>query len=294
MKSVNEAQNIVMVTGKGGVGKSAIAAAIAQKHAHSGQNTLLVELGDQSYFTHIYHRKIDYHPVEIFKNFSVALWNGESCLREYVRYLIKFEKVADLFFDNRVMHTLIRAAPALKELAILGKITSGIRKWGPSLNYDVIVVDGFASGNFMALLRAPIGMGELIKSGPMGEQSRNIIGVLKNPEQCKFVLVSLLEELSVTETIELKNDISKLLGQSSNVYCNRYYDCGLSISELESAASEASALDNQQFANDLKSKMGRQNAQHKILDDDSGVEKKVNLIFSADGVEIINAAEANL
>lgn len=212
-----------MVTGKGGVGKSVIAAVLAKQLAKQGFRTLLVELGDQSYYRHIFNQEVHYEPSPIESNLDVALWSGEACLREYVRHLLKIEKLVELFFDNRVMRAFVRAAPALKELAVLGKVTSGIRHWGPPLEYDRIVVDAFATGHFLALLKAPIGMGELIASGPMGEQSRSIQNVLSNPEQTKYLVVTLLEELPISETIELCDDLKKWFNVRPKIVANKYF-----------------------------------------------------------------------
>ncbi len=117
----NENQKIFMVTGKGGVGKSVVAAALAQRAAKNGLKTLLVELGEQSFYQYVYHRTVGYEPVVIRPNFSIALWGGHACLREYVYHLVRVKPIVDLFFDNRVMRTFIRAAPALKEFYLKAK-----------------------------------------------------------------------------------------------------------------------------------------------------------------------------
>jgi anion-transporting ArsA/GET3 family ATPase len=218
-----KSQKIYMVTGKGGVGKSVVAAVLAKQLAKQGFRTLLVELGDHSYYQHIFTQKVEYHPTALASNLDVALWSGEACLREYVQYLLKIEALVHLFFDNKVMRTFVRAAPALKELAILGKVTSGIRKWGPPLTYDRIVVDAFATGHFLALLRAPVGMGELIATGPMGEQSRSIQRVLSNPEITEYQVVTLLEELPISETLELCAELKKDFNVTPKIVANKYF-----------------------------------------------------------------------
>jgi anion-transporting ArsA/GET3 family ATPase len=98
-------------------------------------------------------------------------------------------------------------APALSEISILGKITSHPRQVGPPLNYDCLVIDAFATGHFLALLRAPQGMAEAIRFGPMGEQSRSIEKILKDPKSCQYFVVSFPEELPVVEGIELFSGI---------------------------------------------------------------------------------------
>jgi len=205
-------QKIIFVTGKGGVGKSAVAAAIALRKSQEGMKTLLVELGYQSFYQDYFNLPtVTYEPQNLRKNLDLAQWSGPECLKEYARYLLKVESLYKLFFENTVTRTLINVAPALSELAILGKATSHPRKVGPPLNYDCIVIDAFATGHFLALLKAPHGMAEAIKFGPMGEQSRSIEKVLRDPEQCSYWIVSLPEEMPVLEGIELWQGVHHIL-----------------------------------------------------------------------------------
>ncbi|MBV2169811.1 MAG: AAA family ATPase, partial [Bdellovibrio sp.] len=174
-------QEIHFVTGKGGVGKSVVAAALALKKSREGKKVLLVELGDQSFYKDFFDLPaVGYQPTAIAPNLSLALWTGEACLQEYARHFIKVESLAKLFFENAVMKAFINVAPALPELAIMGKVTSGPRKHGPALPFDCLVVDAFATGHFVALLEAPKGMAQAVQFGPMGEQSRSIDACIRN------------------------------------------------------------------------------------------------------------------
>lgn len=197
-------QEVHFVTGKGGVGKSAVAAALALSFAAQGHRTLLIELGERSFYKDYFDLDdVSFDPRDFRKNLQIARWSGRESLRDYARHLIRVDKLTDLFFDNPVSRTLLEIAPALSELAILGKATSGPRRHGPALPYDRLVIDAYATGHFLALLRAPRGMAEAIRFGPMGEQSRGIDEVLKNSEIVKVHLVTLPEELPVKESEEL-------------------------------------------------------------------------------------------
>jgi anion-transporting ArsA/GET3 family ATPase len=137
----------------------------------------------------------------------LSIWSGADCLKEYALHLLKIEALYNLFFENKLSKSLIEVAPSLPELSILGKITSGIRKVGPLLNFDSIVVDSFSTGHMISLLKAPRGMLDAIPIGPMGEQTRGIIEVIKNKRNCKYWITCLPEELPVIESIDLAQQL---------------------------------------------------------------------------------------
>jgi anion-transporting ArsA/GET3 family ATPase len=221
MGQVYSQQKIVFVTGKGGVGKSSVAAAMAMNEARAGRRTLLAELSHRSYLGPLFGLAPTAQSVELEPNLHLSLLTGEYCLFEFLRHYIRLDGVVKLFFSNPVMSSLINAAPALKELAILGKITSGLRGIGPDFPYDRIVVDAYATGHFKALMMVPKGMGEVIRFGPMGDQSRAIDEVLRNPELCQYKVVTLPEELPIEESLDLLSWIHGELGQKGDVYLNK-------------------------------------------------------------------------
>lgn len=236
-------QEIHFVTGKGGVGKSVVAAALALNKSLEGQRVLLVELGDQSFFKDFFDLPIvTYQPTSIRKNLSVALWAGDTCLQEYARHLIKVDRLAKLFFENAVMKAFINVAPALPELAILGKVTSGPRKHGPPLPFDCIVVDSYATGHFIALLEASKGMAQAVQFGPMGEQSRSIDACIRNPDLCQYHIVTLPEELPAKEAMELQQTLNAEFSISPNLIMNKVVQSSIPIASLKEVQTENSDL----------------------------------------------------
>lgn len=220
------------VTGKGGVGKSILALSRAQNLAKQGRRVLLSELGEHSFLSGLFNKPMGMKPTALAENLWAVRWSGEACLKEYILHYVKVEKMVDLFFENRVMKALVQAAPALKELAILGKITSANRKIGPTLQYDDIVIDAFATGHFKALLQAPIGMAEAVQIGPMGEQCRSIEAVIRDPQITRFYIAMIPEELPVTEGLELCEYLGDHFQRHIYLIKNRWVDAPIERDSL--------------------------------------------------------------
>jgi anion-transporting ArsA/GET3 family ATPase len=228
-----DTKRIVFVSGKGGVGKSMIAAAIADQQARLGRRVLLAEIGDKSYYQDFWKLpNVTHDPIPLKYGFDLALWSGESCLREYVLFYLKMERLYRLFFENKVMRALVNVAPGLNEIAILGKITSGIRRVGPPMNYDLIVVDSYATGHALALFHSPKGLMEAIQFGPMGHHSRDMLKVIEDDKICAYEVVTLLEELPVVETIEFRAQLKREIGVTSGIIINKFLQIPVGDAEL--------------------------------------------------------------
>lgn len=239
---MNLEQRLSFVTGKGGVGKSTVAAALALKSASKGAKTLLVELEGASYFSALWNFKVAYQPKEVLPGLFVAQWTSQECLREYALHLLKVEALYKLFLENSVSRSLIEVAPGLREIALLGKATSGPRKVGPPLEFDQIVIDAPASGHFLALVRAPLGLSKAIRFGPMGEQSRSILSYINNSKFAEYFVVCLPEELPLLETKDLVSELREQVGFSPKVILNR--SLRLSSSQVKGSSKFATFLKN--------------------------------------------------
>lgn len=286
-------QEIHFVTGKGGVGKSLVAAALALQKSQEGQKTLLVELGDKSFFQDFFDLPaVGYKPVNLKKNLDVALWSGADCLREYALHLIKVERLYKIFFENAVMRAFVNVAPALHELAIMGKITSGPRKHGPPAPYDCLIVDAFATGHFQALMRAAPGMQKAVSFGSMAEQSRGIEKVLRDPGICHYHIVTLPEELPLKEAQELRESLRNEFQIDAELIVNKVLPDQFTAEELKSAVLQAPEMET--FANYLRFHLERQREMLKKARKLDAEFKTIPLSFDSDGWALIDAIKGAL
>lgn len=254
------------VTGKGGVGKSLVAALLACYFSQKNQQILLAELTEFSFYKdYLKLNQISYNPTKWKDHIDVSQWSATDCLKEYALHLLKIEKLYELFFENPVTRSLVQVAPGLQELAILGKITSSVRRHGPPMNYDEIVIDSFATGHFLSLLQAPQAMAEAIPFGPMGEQSRSIDQYIKDPNFTEVHVVTLAEELPITETLELVTELEKKFQIKPKVYLNKLFDLqNENLKNLNSKAQDylSAQIENENLA---KKKLIQNNIQPILL-----------------------------
>ncbi len=236
-------QELHFITGKGGVGKSTVALAMAYKKSQAGKKVLLVELGDQSFYKEFLDLdSIDFKPTTLKENLDISLWSGGECLKEYARHLLKIEGLYKLFFENPISRSLINVAPGLAEISITGKITSGPRHHGPQMQYDCLIIDAYATGHFLSMIKAPAAMAHAIHFGPMGEQNRGIDKILKDESLCHYHIVTLPEELPVKEAEELYAELHSFLGSKPDFYINKMLETSLTGPQLKKLAKDNSSI----------------------------------------------------
>jgi anion-transporting ArsA/GET3 family ATPase len=203
----------VFVTGKGGVGKTTVSAALALAWRDAGARTLLVELhGQQSPAALISGREVGYEHVSLTPGLWALRIDEHSAMREYARMRLKVRVVADRLVKNPIMDQFSDMAPGLRELLLLGKLWSlaeAVTDRGHP-QFEAIVVDAPATGHGLGLLGMAGVIARAFPVGPIAAEARRVDTWVKDPERCGAVLVALPEEMPVTETIEMHD---KLLAQ---------------------------------------------------------------------------------
>jgi anion-transporting ArsA/GET3 family ATPase len=215
---------VVLVTGKGGVGKSSVAAALAVAGARSGRRTCLVEVEGRQTFSKLFQTQAwDFDERE----FRPGLWglsiDPEASLTEYLEMFYGAKRISKLVVGSTAVEFATTAAPGIKDVLLIGKVKEMERRRDEDgrLHYDLIVVDSPPTGRIVNFLRAPDATTELVNVGPVRNQAQTLIDMLLDPERTKVALVTLLEEMPVTETVEGAQALEELGVALGPVFANR-------------------------------------------------------------------------
>ncbi|MGH1468466.1 MAG: ArsA-related P-loop ATPase [Bdellovibrionales bacterium] len=198
-------------SGKGGVGKTHLATSFAYSRAAMGQKALLVEFSQFAQYSEYFETEVGFSPLKLDENFFVASWTGRDCLREYVGKVLRSQKASDFFMKIPLMEKLIHVAPGLKEISVLGKLTSDYREINFSTDFDDIIFDAPSSGHFVSLLGVPESLGGIVGVGPMKKQCAAILNCLQTHNEVYIGIVGDGSSFSKTESAETELKIKELL-----------------------------------------------------------------------------------
>ncbi len=198
-------RKLLFVTGKGGVGKTTVAAAIGALAASHGLRTLVCEIDAKGNLADFFEAKrTSFTPTEVTGQgmtgelFAMSMDTEES-LKEYLRLQLRVPVLAKIGPLARTLDFVANAAPGVKEILTVGKLAYEVREE----NYDLVVVDAPASGHIVGQLAAPDAIKELVQVGVVRDQTGWMMDILGDPAQTGVVIVAAPEEMPVQETIEL-------------------------------------------------------------------------------------------
>jgi anion-transporting ArsA/GET3 family ATPase len=193
------AARVVVVAGKGGVGKTTVTAVIARAAADAGRRVLAIELDGKPALA------------ALLPDVEVLAISAPDALDEYLRDH-GFGRIAKRLNRTGVIDVVGTAAPGIDDIVVLGKIKQLER----SGDYDVIVVDGPAAGHAITFLTSAAGLADAVSSGPVRQQADDVLELLHDPERCQVVLVTLPETTPVNEVVEtafaLEDEVGVQLG----------------------------------------------------------------------------------
>ncbi len=229
-------KRFVIVSGKGGVGRSTVSAALALAAARREKRVLIVECNARDRIPRLFDAApVGYEPRAIHPGIETINIRPEDALREYGVMKLRFKRVYRLVFENDLMRRLVRMIPGMNDLLILGKAMfleaardarSGAPRW------DLIVVDGPPTGQGMAMFRLPRAILAAVPTGPLADDAARIQALLTDPRRTCFNVVTLPEEMAVNEALELARQVRDELAIPGGVgFCNALWPEALSEHE---------------------------------------------------------------
>jgi anion-transporting ArsA/GET3 family ATPase len=204
-------RQLLVVTGKGGVGKTVVAGALGTILADLGRRVLLLEVDPRENL----HQVFDVPPsggeiVRIPPSIALQNLQPQRVIEDLVRQHLRVEMLSRRVTGNAVFQHFVEGAPGLKELAVLShaqRVVSGQRR-SPA-HFDVVVLDAPATGHGVSLLAAPHLVSDVIERGPIGAEARELAAFVANPHKTGIVVVTLAEEMPAQETLELREALEE-------------------------------------------------------------------------------------
>lgn len=198
-------RRVVLVTGKGGVGKTTVAASLAMASARAGKRVLLCETQGATRIPALFGKPgKGYEASQVAANLSTLSITPQEAIQEYVMLQLHFQRLYRMVFQNRVMGPFVDAVPGLHDLVQLGKVWFAERETENGRpRWDQIVVDAPATGHGLTMLGAPRAMMDLTRAGPFFENAQRIAEMVEDPGRTALVLVAIPEEMPLRETEQL-------------------------------------------------------------------------------------------
>lgn len=223
-------RRLLFDTGKGGVGKSTVTAALALVAAARGKRVLVCEVNTHERISSLLGaRPVGTEIRPVAPNVEAVVVRPQEAMRQYAMMQLRYRAVYRAVFENRFVARLLRFIPSLPELVMLGKILHHVREE----RWDLVLVDAPATGHGLTFLRVPQALLDTIPPGQMRSEAEWMQALLADPEATAINLVSLPEELPVNETIELARAIRHTLRlHPGTVFLNRAWQRRFDEAEL--------------------------------------------------------------
>jgi anion-transporting ArsA/GET3 family ATPase len=212
-------RELLVVTGKGGVGKTTLASALGLLAAERGLRTIVVEVGEQSRLPLLFGIAAPEpgEETELEQNLSSMSIDLDRALLEWLQSL-GGRVSGRVLASSSTFQYFAAAAPGAKELVSMVKIwelTQGRRRRGRARagGYDLVVLDAPATGHALGMLDSPRTFGAIARVGPIAGQAERLRELLADPERSSYLAVAQGTEMAITETLELQQKLDEQLGR---------------------------------------------------------------------------------
>jgi anion-transporting ArsA/GET3 family ATPase len=235
-------KRVIVVMGKGGVGRTTVATAIAQAAARRGKRVLLFQAGAKDKLS----RLIGSPPVgeqimAVPGGFSAVNTSPSAAIHEYGLMVLRYETIYRLVMENQVVKKLVRAIPGLDDYSIIGKLWFHTTETHPAggWKWDTIVFDAPATGHALTMFKIPRAILAAVPEGPLTRDAVKVRALFEDASRTTVVLTTLAEEMPVTETLELAAKLQPELGLTpsalvvNQIAPDRFYRQGVAARVLD-------------------------------------------------------------
>jgi anion-transporting ArsA/GET3 family ATPase len=196
---------LFFVSGKGGTGKTTIAAALAIDAARRGKRVLVVEPGGDRRLAALFGKRLlRAEPTPLARHLHAVRVEPRELIDGYFTRVLRLPFLTRRLFASKTFNAVTAAAPGVGEFLILDKLHEWIEP-GFFLRrpaYDVVIVDGPATGHALRLLRTPRQLVAMVSAGPIGSTARRLRSMLADRKRTHVILVAIPDEMAVNETVE--------------------------------------------------------------------------------------------
>lgn len=235
------ASRLLIVAGKGGVGKTTVSAAVAAAAARQGLSVLLIEIEGKSGLADLFGREpLGYDEIQLADGVRGRTLTPDEALLEYLREH-GLSRISKRLVSSGALEIVATAAPGIRDILVLGKV----RSLEQTEAADLIVLDAPAAGHAITFLLSARGLLDAVKVGPINTQAREALDMLTDPARSQVVLVTLPEETPVNELIDTAYHLEDRVGVSLGpVVVNGIVPDidGLDVDPVEAAADAGTSL----------------------------------------------------
>jgi anion-transporting ArsA/GET3 family ATPase len=215
------ARRLIVVLGKGGVGRTSISAAVATLGARRGLRALIVEADLRGPIAASHGTVPGFKPVELETNLYAMTLGGQESLEDYLGFVVP-RPILRMVFASAFYQYFVHAAPALRELTMVGKVYHEVeRRAAPLKPWDLVVFDAPASGQALSMIRTPFAARETFGESVVGREAQNIGRLLSDRAKCAMVAVTTAESLALKETLEMRRTLAALQLETAAIFFNR-------------------------------------------------------------------------
>jgi anion-transporting ArsA/GET3 family ATPase len=296
-------RRVVFLLGKGGVGTTSVSAALALAASESGNSVLAMETDTRAPMANAFGVKPAYEPVMVSDRLFAMVLEGRHALEEYLKLVIPARTVMRAVFASRLYQFFVNAAPGLKELMMLGKIYyEAERQLGGRDHWDLIIVDGPASGQALSLLKMPNAAQQTFGDSVVGREASNIIRALRDERETAVVLVTTPEPLPISETLETAQTLNEIGIKPAAIVFNRSRSPNFSARDVaklkEHLLANGKASDAEYLAKIAKAELQRASQADKALsqlrDETSAPVIELPLLRGVSGGDLVRTLAAQI